>query len=288
MKKLFSIIAFLWEQLKSAFIVEKKQDEKTSQGLSPATESLPATVFAESAAQLPPQRPKPLEIAVNSPEDILTPVKQESPVNIKKQEFNRNNIISDDDFLITPTDFDIQKFLEKHYCFLATYKVNGLYTENPVRLVSEIIKEASQYISARVILATLQKEQNLITRTAIPAQKTIDWGMGFGYEDGGDIKNHFKGLENQIIKASQRMRHIFDELAEKFIDKDISKQFLNKWAIVRDGIVLPDNKATVVLYAYTPFIGERDFLISGANSKYTMRAPFGNKYFWDTWNYFFI
>lgn len=287
MKKLLGILQFLWDKIKTLFAstAGEKSDEKTSQELSHETESQPVTL---SAANVIPQAPVSPKIAVNSPEDILTPVKPESPVNIpKKREFNRNSIISDDDFLITPADFDIQKFLEKYNSFLAIYKVNGLYTENPIRLVSEIIKEASQYVSARLILATLQKEQNLITRNAIPSQNVIDWAMGFGAGDGGDLQVHFKGLENQIIKAAQRMRHIFDESAEQFIDKDISKQFLNKWAVVRDGIVLPANKATVVLYAYTPFIGERNFLVSGKNSKFTMYAPFGNKYFYDVWNYFF-
>jgi len=193
---------------------------------------------------------------------------------IKKPEFNRHNIISDKDFLNDPPDFDIQKFLSKNKSGLVDYKVGE-------RCAWQIILEASQYVSARVILVQLQKEMSLIS-TKEPTQRELKWAMGFGCSDNMEWISNYAGFENQVLKAAQRMRLLFDTTAEKYLNKDFNK-VSHAYGKIRDGIVMSENKATAVLYIYTPFIGERDQIISGI--KY--QNPFGNYLFWLIWDKYF-
>ena len=190
---------------------------------------------------------------------------QEATLNaLRKPVFDPSNIISDTDFIITPPDFDIQKFLESKRTFLATYKING-------RLVSDIIKEASQYVSAKVIIVQLEKEQSIISTPGFPTQHQMDWAMGFGKEGGGVTKSQYQGMENQILHAAKRMRDMYENGAQQYIG-DISKT-LPADAGYTDGPLTVVNKATVALYRYTPHITTPD----GG----------GNKLFWEIWNKYF-
>jgi hypothetical protein len=222
---------------------------------------------------------KPASVSV-PPASPSEPVQVQEVKKMEPKIFNPGLLITDDEFLKTPEDFDIQGFLVSYGSCLATMKYK--HEDGTEQAIADIIKEASQYVSARVILTQLEKEQSLV-RAKNPSQKALDWAMGFGYEDMGDIKVYLKGIRNQILKGAQSMKHRFDSEAEKYIGKDISTAFPAPWR-VGDGSVVPENKATVALYIYTPFIGWRDARI---NNQYTMKAPFGNKVFWDIWQKFF-
>ena len=195
------------------------------------------------------------------------------------REFNRNFIIPDSAFLYTPPGFDVQKFLKKRGSVLAKKKFGG-------RWASDIIDDASQFVSARTIITKLEKEYRLIRGSAweiAQNSKSFPWAMGYSCDDAGRRNPDVRGFENQVMQGSANLKSRFDNDAAEFVGKDISKSFIKRYAQVRDGIVIPQNKATVVLYIYTPYIGEWDRVVNGSLYK----KPFANYYFWLLWDIFF-
>jgi len=201
----------------------------------------------------------------------------------KLVEFNRHKIITDDEFINTPADFNIEAFLKRYNSFLSGYSC--LIGDNTPKTAIEAIKEAGEYVSERVIVVQLEKEMGLIRMQSIPSANRLKWAMGYGVDDGAPAEwlCSTTGVYKQIVSAAKSMRKRFDETAEDFIGKNIYEDFISKYDKVKDDIVKPENKATVCLYAYTPWVGERDQIIG----KFKYTAPFGNKLFWEIWQKFF-
>lgn len=192
--------------------------------------------------------------------------------------FNRNNIIPDSAFLYTPADFDTQKFLKKWGSVLAKKRFDGLWS-------ADIIDSVRDYVSARLIITKLEKEHRLIRASAYEISQNENafvLSMGVGCGDDLVWKNAPIGFKAQVMRGAGNMRSHYDTWADQYIGRDISKQFI-RYGKVGDGVVIPENKATAVLYRYTPWIGERDQICGGVKYK----APFGNYYFWVLWNIFF-
>lgn len=271
------MLKILWQKIKNIFasIVGGLSISKISPLLSTGTGPTPDIAFAGIAnpQTIPPQvvpEPTTPETQVNIPE---TP---KITVLVAKAEFNRNNIISDDDFLNTPAGFNTQKFLEKYGSVLATKKFDGIWA-------SEIIDQAREFVSARLILTKLEKEFRLIReKEAYLHKNAFIWSMGYSCGDDFKWNSNVSGFKKQVLLGAGSLRSHFDNWADKYVGKDISKQFI-KWGEVKDGVVIPENRATTCLYRYTNYIGERDQIIG--KIKYT--APFGNFYFWRLWQIFF-
>ena len=105
---------------------------------------------------------------------------------VAKADFNPSYIISDPTFTCTSTmsEADIQTFLEYKGSYLADYyetRDSYIGPNNDVAVkgwrASKIIRQVADWygVNPQVILATLQKEQSLVTNPAPP-----QWAMGTG------------------------------------------------------------------------------------------------------------
>jgi len=181
-------------------------------------------------------------------------------------DFDPNDIISDNDL----QDFDtmdlasIQEFLNNQNGVLKNYQT--LDNLGIIRSAAEIIYNAAQTykINPKWILATLQKEQSLITNPS-PSQKNIDWAMGYAVCDSCSTDDPalvmFKGFGIQVDRATYRIRYYYDHPNE-FNFK------MGKLCSIDGQDVLPYNQATANLFNYTPHLN-------------------GNYNFWNIWNRWF-
>lgn len=112
---------------------------------------------------------------------------------------------------------DIQRFLESKNSGLATYRdrvncssnydyMKKYYNCGQRNSAARIIKDAAQAygISPRVILATLQKEQSLVT-TPNPVSWQLDSAMGYGCPDSTGCSG-FVGFFNQVDWGTWQLR----------------------------------------------------------------------------------
>jgi len=181
-------------------------------------------------------------------------------------DFSPNDIISNGDLL----EYDsmslaaIHELLNNHNGILKNYSVKDYFGTQ--RSAAEIIYNASQLyrISPKWVLATLQKEQSLITNPS-PSQYNLDWAMGYAVCDSCTVDDprvqRFKGFGTQVDRATWRIKYYFENPHEF--------NFRVGQLYNIDGLdVLIYNQATANLYNYTPHIH-------------------GNKNFWIIWNRWF-
>ncbi|MCX6739741.1 MAG: hypothetical protein NTZ49_00750 [Candidatus Parcubacteria bacterium] len=192
---------------------------------------------------------------------------QTQPINSAQAfEFEPNDIINDNEL----TDYnsmslaDIQEFLDNQPGVLKSLQT--MDTLGNEKTAAEIIHIAAltYIINPKWIIATLQKEQSLITNPT-PGQKDLDWAMGYAICDScskdDPALQKFKGFGMQIDRATARIRYYFDH------PNDFGIKVGYMYNI--DGRdVLPFNQATANLFIYTPHLH-------------------GNYNFWIIWNRWF-
>ncbi len=151
---------------------------------------------------------------------------------------------------------EIQSFLERRGSVLSKPTTGGM--------PSQMIYDACQKygISPKVILATLQKEQGLVSKKTA-TQKQLDWAFGVGAYDGGNWNQSYKGFGKQVAGSAQTLRKWYDYAQDKIkkgesIDLKIDGQN-----------VAVKNAATYSNYKYTPHFA-------------------GNKLYWDVYRGYFL
>jgi len=200
--------------------------------------------------------------------------------------FNRELIISDDDFrnLSSMTLADVQAFLEGRD---GNLKDQNLWQNNPFSYEgypfynymldngkpgresspSEIIyysardsQAPANYVNPQVLIVTLQKEQSLIGRSYAgqELQDRLDVACGFGCPDGGGYDPKYVGFFNQVISTAYQLTQEFEALSPG-VQPEI--EIDGEW-------ITPQNRATAVLYKYTPHFH-------------------GNELFYNTWMSYF-
>jgi hypothetical protein len=134
----------------------------------------------------------------------------------------------------------IQAFLNNQSGPLKSY--SGPDHNGNTRTAAQMIAEASAAfgVSPKVVLATLQKEQSLLTKSG--GQNAMDWAMGCGKTDSVTY-TQYKGFGNQIWGGAQKL---------------ISNR--SYWrpgiSLSIDGTtVYPKNASTHAQYRYTPHFG---------------------------------
>lgn len=197
--------------------------------------------------------------------------------------FNPNNIISDEEMLNYRglSRDEIQKFLENHNSYLATYYTISSYGQT--KLASDIIYDASvnNYdcdgavlsdspteeeriakcqkigtVNPKFLLVLLQKEQSLIDETA-PTQKQLDWATGYGCPDNAYGCNpYYKGFGKQVNSASLQFLAYVNEQEHYSYRFGQTYTFTNPYGTISTATmeVTPQNKATAALYNYTPHV----------------------------------
>ncbi len=157
----------------------------------------------------------------------------------------------------------------------------GLGKNNKVR-VSALIKQASRIygINPRVILATLQKEQGLITRQDCPTWR-YNTALGYGCPDSAPCDNSAYGFTRQIDYGTWHFRGFFLDTypvpptvpGTKKIQYNPDSRCGGKTITIR-------NRATAALYSYTPYQPNQYTLNGGVDDSYPNCGAFGNLNFW--------
>jgi len=165
--------------------------------------------------------------------------------------FDRHNIMSDTvllaaDAVSAPA---IQAFLERSpygtRSWLADYTMDG-------RRFSEVLAEEARIggIDPVVLLARMQVESSLVSKTARPGPTTINHALGCGCPDGARCGSQYAGLRSQLACA-------VDVLHTQLTG---SRDGTGQWRLgasrrTLDPVsVTPHTHATAALYAYTPWV----------------------------------
>ncbi|MGA2667149.1 MAG: NBR1-Ig-like domain-containing protein [Patescibacteria group bacterium] len=161
--------------------------------------------------------------------------------------YDPGNLCSDQAFINTNIlDLTgIQAFLVAQGSYLQSYSENGISAAG-------MIYNASQAygINPIAILATLQKEQGLITGPASTSfdQTRSDWAMGYGYTDSGQIVK-YKGFGIQVDFGTWQLRYNYDNWAQNGSVWNVGN------SMTIDGqLVTFRTKSTSALYRYTPHL----------------------------------
>ena len=133
------------------------------------------------------------------------------------------------------------------------FEANGSALARPIdgkRPADMLIAAARKYgISPKVLCATLQKEQGLVTKkTATRAR--LDWALGVGVFDNGKRLTAYKGFDKQIEGAAETLRKLFDEGKKKFDGGAKSVTYKT----LEGDVVKIRNAATWALFEYTPHL----------------------------------
>lgn len=177
--------------------------------------------------------------------------------------FDANNLISDSAFTSSDalSEAGIQAFLVAQGSVLKDYSTNG-------KTAAKIIYEAAHGISSAgngltpsispyVLLATLQKEQSLITTTsydtaADPSLK-IKWAMGYGCPDSGGCNAKYAGFEAQVSNAAWQFQYNYNKSTEG-VSYQVGQEYTFTNADGGTSKVKIANRATAALYTYTPHV----------------------------------
>jgi hypothetical protein len=174
----------------------------------------------------------------------------------------------DPDDLITDSNFSdsfclsqaqVQSFLSSQPGVLGSYSATDhLGVKRSAAAIVYLAAKAWQ-VSPKVILATLQKEQGLLSATS-PGASALDWAMGCGCPDSGARDTTDEGFGRQVWYGAESLHD------------DGQGWLAGVTKACGDGSVEPVDQATYALYCYTPWIG-----LAGG----------GNKLFWTLyWQYF--
>lgn len=144
---------------------------------------------------------------------------------------------------------DVQRFLEETpygtRCWLADEVIHGLPASEAI---TRAAREAR--INPIVMLARMQVEKSLISKTPASGSHAADFAFGCGCPDYQSCAEQFRGLDNQIACAASVLRRLHDE----------SREGVGQWRVGKgrqtlDGITIrPANHATAALYGYTPWV----------------------------------
>lgn len=171
--------------------------------------------------------------------------------------FDQSRVIEDEAFTNSGilSGAGIQSFLTTRGSVLAGFQEGG-------RSAAAIIADASNAhkINPQVILATLQKEQSLLTLTsydtaADPAGR-LRKAAGYACPDSGSCDPKYAGFTAQVDGLAFQLRYNFDgSTTKKFTDYQVGQTMTFDGTAVYIG-----NKASASLYRYTPHIsGNRSF-----------------------------
>lgn len=181
--------------------------------------------------------------------------------------FDQGRVIDDDVFINkgSMSGVAIQNFLAEEGSVLAGYSENG-------RSAASIIYDAAQAnrINPQVLLATLQKEQSLLSlrnyNTSTDPEGRLRKAMGYACPDSGGCDSKYAGFTNQVDGAAFQLRYNYDcsQVGESCPKNKLftaSSGYRVGDTMTFDGTAVTlYNRATASLYRYTPHIsGNRSF-----------------------------
>ena len=122
-----------------------------------------------------------------------------------------NNLIDNSIYLNSTSmnQSQVQSFLSARGGYIASYSAYSS-RDNATISAAQIIYEAAQDygINPQVILATLQKEQSLVTDPS-PVSSQINYAMGYGCYDATGCSGNY-GFANQVMNATWQLRFNYE------------------------------------------------------------------------------
>lgn len=165
--------------------------------------------------------------------------------------FHANDVLGDDVLrnVNAISADDLQSFFERspyqNRSWLASHEINGMSAAQAVVAAAQ-----AEGINPLVLVARMQVESSLVSKTVAPSQRLIDRALGCGCPDGGTCSAQFKGLDKQLACAAKTMRRWYDASIAGTGEwkKGVAKKTLDPKTVT------PSNHATASLYAYTPWV----------------------------------
>jgi hypothetical protein len=158
---------------------------------------------------------------------------------------NYNNLCENTDMWGFDPGFDVRKFLE--------YIDSPRLKDTPDFADWIVAAAQASDINPRMLLAVAHKEQSFLTRPGSGTgwQRAMDWTMGYGATDSGDIAK-YKGTRNQVFSAAAGLRRYWERgMVQPMVGKPLGRTMPG----LSDELtaqVVPNNEATAALYLYTP------------------------------------
>lgn len=183
--------------------------------------------------------------------------------------FEASRLVSDDAFFdaAAVSGDQVQAFLES-----TPYGTRSFLADQTVgdgeRLADALVRIAQAHaLNPLVLLVTLQKESGLISAESSPGGGRVDFAMGCGCPDGSGCQGSQRGLLPQIECAGT----VLERYAADLDGGGTTIAGIRPGLALRtsDRVrVVPANRATAVLYTYTPWV---------------LRGSGGNWLFWNIW-----
>jgi hypothetical protein len=165
--------------------------------------------------------------------------------------FDANTIVSD--AMLTTVDAmsvtDVQTFFEQSPYANRSWLAS--YTENGVTAAQMLVDAAALHeINPLMLIARLQVETSLVSKTARPTQRMINRALGCGCPDGAACNPAYAGLRKQLDCGARVMRRWYDGSLDGTgaWKRGVAKSTLDPRRVT------PANHATASLYAYTPWV----------------------------------
>ncbi|GAB2452095.1 hypothetical protein HD599_002546 [Conyzicola lurida] len=158
------------------------------------------------------------------------------------------------------------------HCY--AYQSEGV--ESAAHIILKVAKACN--INPQVLLATLQKEQGLITATS-PTERQYRVAMGYGCPDTAPCDAQYYGFYNQVYKAAWQFRqYTYSPKTWRYKIGQVAVQYHPNAACGAPTVNIR-NQATANLYNYTPYQPNRASLanLGGVGDSC---SSYGNRNFW--------
>lgn len=186
------------------------------------------------------------------PSDLIVVPERDSKGDDVQPEFNQELIVSDDFYLRSDTvdAENLQTFFENSpygsRSWLADFEADD---RSAAQMIIDVSNEFG--VNPVLLLARLQVEQGLVSKTERPSQHKIDRALGCGCFDGQSCTSRFLGFQNQMRCSAESHRNLYNAS----VMGSGSGWIRGRAAItLEDIVVTPSNHATAALYAYTPWV----------------------------------
>jgi hypothetical protein len=165
--------------------------------------------------------------------------------------FTANTVVGDDIFVDDGsfTVAEVQAFFERspynNRSWLADHSADGV---SAAQLVVDAA--TAQRIHPIMLLARMQVEASLVSKTTRPTQYRIDRALGCGCPDGSGCSGSYRGFGPQLVCGARVLRKWYDGS----VDRSGAWQLGVARRTLDPRTVTPTNHATASLYAYTPWV----------------------------------
>lgn len=210
----------------------------------------------------------------------------------QQYDFDPGEIISDAQFFNAGamSKAEVQSFLESKGGALASMTFDtqtqsaddlcAVYKGEQGESAASIIDKSARAckVSQKVLLTVLQKEQHLVTATS-PTEFQLKAAMGLSCPDDADCDPTYEGFFKQVFGAAKRYRYYLNHGSEYdyHAGQLVSVRYHPNEACGASNVYIR-NKATALLYIYTPYQPNEAALAAGSGEGDSC-SSYGNRNF---------